>query len=80
MLQTVRGSVYCARQSGLHPAELRNQVTSPGGTSAEAIYQLEKGALRTVLSRAIWAAYQKSKYLGDLSEERYNDTDTDEAK
>ena len=62
--QTIRGSVDYAAQSGLHPAELRNQVTSPGGTSAEAIYQLEKGGMRTVLSRAIWAAYQRSVALG----------------
>ncbi len=72
VLQTMRGSVDFARASGQHPAELRNQVTSPGGTSAEAIYHLEKGGLRTVLSRAVWAAYQKSKFLGDLSEERVN--------
>jgi len=51
-------------QSGDHLAELRNQVTSPGGTSAEALYQLEKGGLRTVISRAIWAAYQRSVGLG----------------
>lgn len=68
VLQTVRGSVDFARQSVAHPAELRNVVTSPGGTSAEALYQLEKGGFRTVLSRAIWAAYQKSQYLGELSE------------
>ncbi|MCW5849529.1 MAG: pyrroline-5-carboxylate reductase [Anaerolineae bacterium] len=74
VLQTMRGSVDFARQSGKHPAELRNQVTSPGGTSAEALYQLEKGGLRTVLSRAVYAAYQKSKYLGDLSEQRNNHT------
>jgi pyrroline-5-carboxylate reductase len=67
VLQTLRGSVDFARQSAAHPAELRNMVTSPGGTSAEALYQLEKGGFRTVLSRAIWAAYQKSKYLGELS-------------
>jgi len=67
VLQTIRGSVDFARQSIAHPAELRNMVTSPGGTSAEALYQLEKGGFRTVLSRAIWAAYQKSKYLGELS-------------
>jgi pyrroline-5-carboxylate reductase len=67
VLQTVRGSVDFARQSVAHPAELRNMVTSPGGTSAEALYQLEKGGFRTVLSRAVWAAYQKSKYLGELS-------------
>ncbi len=69
VLQTMQGSVAFARQSVRHPAELRNQVTSPGGTSAEALYQLEKGGLRTVLSKAIWAAYQKSKYLGGLSNE-----------
>ena len=69
VLQTLQGSVAYARQSNLHPAELRNQVTSPGGTSAEALYQLEKGGLRTVLSRAIWAAYQKSRYLGGLNNE-----------
>ncbi|MGB3905923.1 MAG: pyrroline-5-carboxylate reductase [Anaerolineae bacterium] len=67
VLQTLQGSVAFARQSIAHPAELRNMVTSPGGTSAEALYQLEKGGFRTVLSRAIWAAYQKSKYLGELS-------------
>ena len=62
--QTVLGSALFAQQSHLHPAELRNMVTSPGGTSAEALYQLEKGALRTVLSRAVWAAYQRSRILG----------------
>lgn len=67
VLQTIRGSVDFARLSVSHPAELRNMVTSPGGTSAEALYQLEKGGFRTVLSRAIWAAYEKSKYLGELS-------------
>jgi pyrroline-5-carboxylate reductase len=64
VLQTMRGSVEFAAQSGEHLAMLRNQVTSPGGTSAEAIYQLEKGGLRTVISRAIWAAYQRSVGLG----------------
>jgi len=67
VLQTMRGSVEFARTSKRHPAELRNMVTSPGGTSAEALYQLEKGGLRTVISKAVWAAYQKSKYLGGLN-------------
>ena len=35
------------------------------GTSAEALYQLEKGSLRTVLSKAVWAAYERSRSLGD---------------
>lgn len=64
VLQTVRGSVEYAEASGLHPAQLRNQVTSPGGTSAEALYHLEKGGLRTVIARSVWAAYQRSVELG----------------
>jgi pyrroline-5-carboxylate reductase len=65
--QTVLGSALFARQSDRHLAEMRNMVTSPGGTSAEAIYQLEKGGLRTVLSKAVWAAYQKSRLLGEAN-------------
>jgi pyrroline-5-carboxylate reductase len=65
VIETMLGSIRYAQQSGKHPAELRNMVTSPGGTSAEAIYQMEKGALRTVLSKAVWAAYQKSRMLGE---------------
>lgn len=64
VLQTMIGSVLFAKDSGLHPAELRNMVTSPGGTSAAAIYQMEKGSLRTVISRAVWAAYQRTQELG----------------
>jgi len=62
--QMMLGSVLFARESHKHPAELRNMVTSPGGTSAEAIYQMEKGSLRTVLSKAVWAAYQRAESLG----------------
>lgn len=68
VIETLRGSVEYARQSPRHLAALRNQVTSPGGTSAEALYHLEKGGLRTVLSRAIWAAYQRSRILGSQAE------------
>ncbi len=64
VLQTVSGSVEFARASGKHMAELRNMVTSPGGTSAEAIYQMEKGGLRTVFSRAVYAAYLRTQALG----------------
>ncbi len=62
--QTILGSVLFAMESGKHPAELRNMVTSPGGTSAEASYQMEKGGLRTVLSKAIYAAYKRAVELG----------------
>jgi len=62
--QTLAGSVEFARRSGLHPAELRNQVTSPGGTTAAALYEMDKGGLRTVLSKGVWAAYRRSQALG----------------
>ena len=61
--QMILGSILFAKESHKHPAELRNMVTSPGGTSAEAIYQIEKGGLRTVLSKAVWAAFQRAEAL-----------------
>ncbi|NJN68177.1 MAG: pyrroline-5-carboxylate reductase [Chloroflexaceae bacterium] len=64
VLQTVYGSVSYARQSGHHPAQLRNAVTSPGGTTAAGLSMLERGGLRTTLSDAIWAAYHRSSELG----------------
>jgi pyrroline-5-carboxylate reductase len=69
VIQTVLGSAKFAQQSEKHLAELRNMVTSPGGTSAEAIYQMEKGSMRTVLSKAVWAAYQKSRLLGKRAQQ-----------
>jgi pyrroline-5-carboxylate reductase len=64
VVQTVRGSVDFYKYSPSHLARLRNQVTSPGGTSAEALYYLEKAGFRTAISRAVWAAYQRSVALG----------------
>jgi pyrroline-5-carboxylate reductase len=64
VLQTIKGSAAFYEQAGRHPATLRNQVTSPGGTSAEALYYLEKAGFRTAISRAVWAAYQRSLELG----------------
>ena len=64
VIQTVLGSAKFAMESDKHMAELRNMVTSPGGTSAEAVYQMEKGGMRTILSKAVWAAYQKARLLG----------------
>jgi pyrroline-5-carboxylate reductase len=64
--QTVRGSVdyYRNRPDIVHLARLRNEVTSPGGTTAAALYFLEKAGCRTAISRAIWAAYERSQELG----------------
>jgi len=64
VLQTIKGSADYYRHAERHPATLRNQVTSPGGTSAEALYYLEKAGFRTAISRAVWAAYQRSLELG----------------
>ena len=65
--QTVRGSAIYAENRPSHPAEMRNLVTSPGGTSAHALYQLEKGGFRTLLSKAVWAAFQRSVSLSALN-------------
>lgn len=62
-VQTVLGSTEYLRESGKHPAELRNLVTSPGGTTAAALHELEKGSLRTLVAEAVAAAYARTKGL-----------------
>jgi len=64
VMQTIKGSIAYYNQNDSHPARLRNQVTSPGGTSATALYYLEKMGFRTAISRAIWAAFTRSQELG----------------
>jgi len=63
VLGTASGSVAFAAQSHKHVSELRDMVTSPGGTSAEALAALERGGFRTVLSDAVWAAYRRTIQL-----------------
>jgi pyrroline-5-carboxylate reductase len=70
VIETLEGSTVFAKQSGMHPAELRNMVTSPGGTSAAALHELESGRLRTVLSEAVWAAYRRTLELGAQLEDQ----------
>ena len=65
VIETLEGSTRFAKQSGDHPAVLRNMVTSPAGTSAAAIHELESGRLRTVLSEAVWAAFRRTVELGE---------------
>lgn len=62
--QTLLGSTLYAMESGQHPAILRNSVTSPAGTTASAIYELENGKFRTVIKDAIWACYRRSLEMG----------------
>jgi len=68
VLQTIAGSVELVRETGKHPAELRNLVTSAGGTTAAGLYELEKGGIRTTVTNAVLAAYHRSQELGRLSE------------
>ena len=64
VLQTMKGSVEYALQAQQDFSHLRKQVTSPGGTTAEALDYLDKAGFRTAISGALWAAYQKSIQLG----------------
>ncbi len=64
VIQTVLGSTKSLEVMGKHPAELKNMVTSPGGTTSEGLLQLETGGLRSLLLKAVIAAYNKSKALG----------------
>lgn len=68
VLQTIAGSVALVQETGLHPAQLKNLVTSAGGTTAAGLYELEKAGLRAILNDAIFAAYRRSQELGKLSE------------
>jgi pyrroline-5-carboxylate reductase len=62
--QTVLGSARIADESGKHLAQLRNMVTSPGGTTAEGLQCLEEGGMRAIIAQAVIAAYEKAKLLG----------------
>ncbi len=73
VMQTIEGSLTVVRELKRHPATLRNMVTSPGGTSAAALYEMEKGGFRTIVSKAIFAAYRRSVELGDATERKLNE-------
>ncbi len=64
VLQTMLGSSRLAQESGKAPAELRNMVTSPGGTTAEGLLQLEEGGMRAIIAHAVIAGYEKARELG----------------
>ncbi len=65
VVQTLSGSGHFLRKSGKQPLELRKMVTSPGGTTAEALAQLEKGKFTELVKQAVEAAYNKAKRLGE---------------
>ena len=63
-LQTVLGSTRLVEESGRHPAELKDMVTSPGGTTIEALLRMERDGFRASIMDAVIAAYERSKALG----------------
>jgi len=65
VLQTVTGASEYARQSDKGLAQLRQMVTSPGGTTAEALKVFEQGDLSELVKKAIVAAYKRAKELGN---------------
>ncbi len=64
VLHTLLGSAHFLQKSGKTPAELRNMVTSPGGTTAEALFKFEKGGFAGLVIEAVLACYEKAKKLG----------------
>jgi len=63
VIETVAGSAEAMKKMARHPAELRNMVTSPGGTTTEALLCMESGGLRSLIINAVTAAYQKARSL-----------------
>ena len=62
---TMLGSTLYAMETKQHPAILRNSGTSPSGTTASALYELESGKFRTVIKDAMWACYRRSLEMGN---------------
>jgi pyrroline-5-carboxylate reductase len=63
-IQTVLGTAQLLQTSGIHPAQLKDQVTSPGGTTIAGIAALEQAGLRAALINAVKAACDRSQALG----------------
>ncbi len=63
-LQTVLGTAQLLKETGMHPAELKDKVTSPGGTTIAGIAELERLGFRSALIEAVKKAYRRSKELG----------------
>ena len=64
VLETMLGSARLIQESGKEPSELRRMVTSPGGTTAAALQQLEQGGFANLIKQAVSAAYAKARELG----------------
>ena len=65
--QTLYGAAKLQLETGTHPAQLKDQVTSPGGTTAAGLHALEAGAVRAALMAAVGAATERAEQLGAAS-------------
>ena len=64
-IQTILGSAKLARDGGKHPGELKDMVTSPGGTTISGLHMLEEGGVRAAFMNAVERATQRSRELGE---------------
>lgn len=69
-LQTVLGSVKLAIETGMHPAELRAMVTSPGGTTIAGLHEMERAGFQGIIMDTIEAATKRSRELGEIAAKR----------
>jgi pyrroline-5-carboxylate reductase len=69
--QTVLGAAKLVQDTGQHPAVLRDQVTTPGGTTISAIHELERHGLRPMLISAVVTATKKSRLLARAAEKKH---------
>ena len=67
VVQTMYGSAHLLRESGTHPTVLREQVTSPGGTTAAALRQLEDHRVKAAFITAMEAARDRSRALSQAA-------------
>lgn len=65
VLATVAGSARYAIETGLHPAVLRNAVTSPGGTTAAGLAELEAASMRFAFDEAVQAGFDRAQEVGE---------------
>lgn len=79
-VQTVLGSAKLVRETRLHPAVLRDEVTTPGGTTIAALHELEKHGLRSMLISAVETATLRSKEICAQIVENFSNSATGPAK